>query len=107
VITCGPSSKFGIFYADLHDALTLAKVGIAFEAPSRRRYPIVLQARKIRVIGLHQHIGSGIRDPAQYVEAVSVLLRIATEQKDLLEDLRYVNVGGGIGVPCECLQVEA
>ena len=55
------------------------------------------QARRIRVIGIHQHIGSGIRDAAQYVAAMGVLLQIALNVKDLLPDLQYVNIGGGIG----------
>jgi diaminopimelate decarboxylase len=46
VVTCGPNSKFGVPHEDLTMALTLAK------------------ERGVRIIGLHQHIGSGIRDPA-------------------------------------------
>ena len=62
---------------------------------------ILRQERRVCIIGLHQHIGSGIRDPAQYVAAMSVLLRVALDCKSLLPDLRFVDVGGGIGVPCE------
>jgi diaminopimelate decarboxylase len=81
VVTCGPDSKFGIQISDLPEALALAA------------------SKGVRVVGLHQHIGSGIRDPDTYVLAMSVLLDVAIKFKASLMDLRYVDVGGGIGVP--------
>lgn len=53
----------------------------------------------MRIIGVHQHIGSGIRDSGAYVAAMSVLLGVVLRLQDQLPDLRYVDVGGGIGVP--------
>jgi diaminopimelate decarboxylase len=99
VITCGPASKFGIPWEDL---------------------PALLAAcaeKGVRLVGLHQHIGSGILDAATLLQAADVLFDVirgvAAGRKRSVEgvappldlpphplpDLRFVNVGGGIGVP--------
>lgn len=79
VITCGPDSKFGIPWEQMPEALRAAA------------------ARKHKLIGVHQHIGSGIRDVARFREAVEILLRVLRRCR--LPDLEYVDFGGGIGVP--------
>jgi diaminopimelate decarboxylase len=79
VITCGPESKFGIPWEQVPDILKVAA------------------ARKLRIIGVHQHIGSGIREVEKFGEAMEVLLTVLRKHK--LPDLEYVNFGGGIGVP--------
>ena len=99
VITCGPASKFGIPWQQLPLALSAA------------------DAAGLCVVGLHQHIGSGIRDVATFGKAIDVLLGVArsalstsssssdvSETSSLsvphpLRHLRYLNFGGGIGVP--------
>jgi len=79
VITCGPESKFGIPWEQMPEALRIAS------------------ARKHRIIGVHQHIGSGIREVGRFAQAVEILLRVL--RKGRLPDLEYVDFGGGIGVP--------
>jgi diaminopimelate decarboxylase len=54
-------------------------------------------ARKLRVIGVHQHIGSGIREVSRFQEAMEVLLKVV--RKHSMPDLEYINFGGGLGVP--------
>ncbi len=79
VITAGARSKFGI---------------------PVEQYPVAraIAARHgLRLIGLHQHIGSGILDPGLLRRAVDVLLRAALEYPDL----RFLNFGGGLGVAYE------
>jgi diaminopimelate decarboxylase/aspartate kinase len=47
-----------------------------------------------RVVGLHAHVGSGILDP----EAWSRTGRALAEVLELFPDLRWIDVGGGLGV---------
>jgi diaminopimelate decarboxylase len=79
VITCGPDSKFGIPWEQAPEILKIAK------------------KNKLKIAGVHQHIGSGIRDVSKFSEAMEVLLTVL--RKHTLPDLEYVNFGGGIGVP--------
>lgn len=94
VITCGPRSKFGVPWQQLPLALAAA------------------DAAGLRVVGLHQHIGSGVRDVATFGAAVDVLLGVARGalggargpalpqiSSHPLRHLRYLNFGGGVGVP--------
>jgi diaminopimelate decarboxylase len=79
VITGGPESKFGIPWEYTPEVLKIAV------------------ARKLRVIGVHQHIGSGIREVSRFQEAMEVLLKVV--RKHAMPDLEYINFGGGLGVP--------
>ncbi len=77
VITGGPESKFGVWVGQLEEILRLAA-----------HY-------RLKIVGLHQHIGSGIRSVQIFLRAMSALLRIA----DSCPDLEFLNLGGGLGVP--------
>ena len=48
-----------------------------------------------KIIGLHLHIGSGIRKPDNLISAMGVLIEYAQH----LPDLRFINFGGGMPVP--------
>lgn len=77
VITGGPESKFGIDWERVKDVRTIANRG------------------KIKIVGLHCHIGSGVLDAQLFVNAVSNLLSVAKN----FPKLQVVNFGGGIGIP--------
>lgn len=77
----GKETKFGVPHEQLGDAFAIAA------------------ARGVRIVGLHQHIGSGVLDVPTYIAGANVLLRIAEEAATALPHLRYIDVGGGIGVP--------
>ena len=77
VITAGERSKFGIPVEQAADVRRVA------------------EAHRLRIVGLHQHIGSGILDGARLWEATSVLLDAAVD----FPDVRFINVGGGLGIP--------
>ncbi len=77
VVTGGPNVKFGI----MHDLL-----------------PRVLEIAKrhdLKVVGAHMHVGSNILDHRPFVEAMDKFFASAR----LLPDLRFVDLGGGLGVP--------
>lgn len=77
VITGGPDSKFGIWVGDLDKA---AAVAAKF---------------RLKIAGLHQHIGSGILDVGKFINAIDVILAAAKS----FPSLEFVDFGGGIGVP--------
>jgi diaminopimelate decarboxylase len=77
IITGGPESKFGIYYTDISTAKRIAK-----------KY-------KLTIVGLEQHIGSSILMPNPFARAVKLLLESAKG----FRDLRYLDFGGGLGIP--------
>ncbi len=76
VVTGNAESKFGITKELIDDCFGLA------------------QDRKIRIEGLHVHIGSGIKDPSNMYDAISMMLDLA----DNYGSLSYLNFGGGLPV---------
>ena len=71
-----PRTKFGIYFTEVAE---IKKVAAKY---------------KLQVVGVHQHIGSGIRNPEQYLFAMDVLIKVAAQ----FDGLEFVNFGGGIGV---------
>lgn len=77
VVTGGERSKFGLG-GDQLDAISETA-----------------QRHGLRIVGIHQHIGSGFESAAQYLEAIDLLLAAAGR----FPDIRFINVGGGVGIP--------
>ncbi len=77
VNTGGERSKFGLSLADLPKFKSLAR------------------ALDVTVVGLHSHLGSGIRDGAHWPQVFAELASIA----DGFPSVRTLNLGGGLGVP--------
>jgi diaminopimelate decarboxylase len=77
ICTGGPMSKFGVHYTLVDEVLRIER------------------ETGIRVVGCHMHIGSGILDATSFVKAMAVLLEVAAR----LPHLRFVDFGGGIGIP--------
>jgi diaminopimelate decarboxylase len=75
-ITGGPDSKFGIWYSQAQEALAIAK-------------------KKVKIIGIHQHIGSQILNPDTFIEAMKVMFEVAV----FFPELTFIDFGGGFGVP--------
>ncbi len=77
VRTAGVHSKFGIPLFEIDDLLDcVAKAGA-------------------RVVGLHAHTGSGVLSANAWLETGRQLLKLLEK----LPDVRYIDVGGGLGVP--------
>jgi diaminopimelate decarboxylase len=77
VITAGPDSKFGLSADDLPEARA------------------VCAAHGLQIVGLHQHIGSGIFEAHLFLDALDALLALLPD----FPALEFVDVGGGFGVP--------
>ena len=74
-------SKFGI---DISFALG--------EYETARRLP------HIEIIGIHQHIGSQIIEVGPFVDALAKTAELAQELRRLGIEVRYLDVGGGLGI---------
>ena len=77
ICTAGPLTKFGV-----HSSL-LGEV---------RR---IERETGIQVVGCHMHVGSGFLDAVAFSKSCEVIFGIAAQ----LPHLRFVDVGGGIGIP--------
>ncbi|RMF97340.1 MAG: bifunctional aspartate kinase/diaminopimelate decarboxylase [Gammaproteobacteria bacterium] len=77
VRTAGAHSKFGIPLFELDEARALAA------------------ACGARVVGLHAHTGSGILRADNWQQVAGTLVELAGE----FPELRYLDIGGGLGVP--------
>jgi diaminopimelate decarboxylase len=75
-ITGGPDSKFGIWHSQTEEIKRIAK------------------QFRLKVIGVHHHIGSQILDFNKFLQAQKAILDIALS----FPDLKFVDLGGGLGV---------
>ncbi len=84
VRTAGAHSKFGVPVEQVETFARLARAAGAV------------------IVGLHAHSGSGIFDVGNWEGHASLLAEIARQ----LPDVRYLDVGGGLGVPERAEQAE-
>jgi diaminopimelate decarboxylase/aspartate kinase len=77
VRTAGVHSKFGIPLFEIDELVeSAAKAGA-------------------RIVGLHAHTGSGVLTPHAWLDTGRALLKLLEK----LTEVRYIDVGGGLGVP--------
>jgi len=77
--TGGDKTKFGIRLEDVQKALDIAK------------------QHNLKIVGLHEHTGSGIAKAEEFCQGMKNLLGIG--KKGWFPDLRFVDFGGGFKVP--------
>jgi diaminopimelate decarboxylase/aspartate kinase len=77
VRTAGAHSKFGVPLFELEELRDLAA---QFD---------------VQVVGLHAHTGSGVLNPASWQPTARCLLELT----QLFPDVRFIDIGGGLGVP--------
>ena len=75
-ITGGPLAKFGINYDEVEEGRAIAK-----------KYDL-------KIVGLHEHVGTSVMKPEQLLAAMDMLLAVASD----FGDLEFINFGGGIGL---------
>jgi diaminopimelate decarboxylase len=57
-------------------------------------------SRLLNLVCLHAHIGTGIRDPADYQRTIKVLVSLSRKLKETAGvEIRTFDLGGGFGVP--------
>jgi len=80
-----------------HEHVRTAGVHSKFGVPLFEIGELVENVKKAgaRVIGLHAHTGSGVLTPEAWLDTGRQLLKLL----DVLPDVRYLDVGGGLGVP--------
>lgn len=77
VITGGKNTKFGINEQDIPSALE------------------ILKKHSLKCVGINQHVGSLFMEPDAYMQGAQALKRAASHFKDL----RFIDLGGGFGIP--------
>lgn len=77
ICTAGPLTKFGVHHSQVEQVLAIER------------------RTGIRVVGAHMHIGSGFLESDAFARACGVIFAIAAR----LPHLRFVDCGGGIGIP--------
>jgi len=78
--------------------LATSKFGIA-HALIPAAYREALACANIEPVGIHCHIGSQILAIEPFVQACEVMVRIAAEITDRGVKLRFIDLGGGLGIP--------
>lgn len=61
-------------------------------------YRFAATLSNIDVVGIHKHIGSQLTEVHPFVEALKKIVTLVEELKGIGIDIRYINVGGGLGI---------
>jgi diaminopimelate decarboxylase len=75
-----------------------SKFGIPIE-DALEDYRVASKLRHIRIVGVHKHIGSQITELSPFVDAMKRILALVDELKRRGFDIRYLDIGGGLGIP--------
>jgi len=89
--------------ADTHSYIQTGQLDSKFgfgleDGLAERAVAAVRGARRLRLVGLHAHIGSQIFELEPYVKTIEALGALAAEAGLGAEELRLLNVGGGLGI---------
>ncbi|MBI4413766.1 MAG: diaminopimelate decarboxylase [candidate division NC10 bacterium] len=61
-------------------------------------YEVARELPQVRVVGIHQHIGSQITEVGPFVDALAKIAELTRELRALGVEIRYLDVGGGLGI---------
>ncbi len=61
-------------------------------------YRLAAKMDNLEIVGVHQHIGSQITMISPFVDALSRLLEFVVKLKDDGINIKYINLGGGLGI---------
>lgn len=68
-------------------------------AEARGLYAEAAKHSNLRVAGVSVHIGSQITDLSSFSDALERVAELVTELRNAGHDMRYVDAGGGLGIP--------
>jgi diaminopimelate decarboxylase len=74
------------------------KFGVPF-ADAPRLYAKAAKLPSLKVTGVHMHIGSQITDLKPFRDAFSLMRELTLQLRREGQDLRHLDIGGGLGVP--------
>jgi diaminopimelate decarboxylase len=74
------------------------KFGIPIEY-AVENYTLAGTLPNVQIVGIHCHIGSQITKISPFVEAVKRILALAKKLKSLGFEIKYLDIGGGLGIP--------
>jgi diaminopimelate decarboxylase len=74
-----------------------SKFGISADR-ALEEFKLASSLAHIDVAGVHKHIGSQLTDIAPFVDAVKKVLELVEQLKGQGIDIRYINIGGGLGI---------
>jgi len=77
--------------------LKKSKFGISAER-ALEEFKLASTLRHIEIVGVHKHIGSQLTQLSPYVEALRKMLELIEQLKEIRVEIRYLNVGGGLGI---------
>jgi diaminopimelate decarboxylase len=78
--------------------LATSKFGIPHEKIPAA-YREALSCKNVDPVGIHCHIGSQILDVEPFARAAEVMVRIAKELTGMGVRLKFIDLGGGLGIP--------
>lgn len=88
--------------AGTHDHMTTGRERDKFGIPVEEALQLaekIKECRCIDLIGVHQHIGSQITKLDPYIASVERSTSLVDELKGRGFDIKYFNIGGGLGIP--------
>ena len=73
------------------------KFGVSIDK-ALEEFKIAASLKHIEVVGIHKHIGSQLTEISPFADALKRLLALVEELRKMDIDIRYVNIGGGLGI---------
>ena len=73
------------------------KFGIAIER-ALEEYRAASELPNVKVIGIHQHIGSQLTEVSPFVDSIRKTVELVDRLKEDGHDIKYIDVGGGLGI---------
>lgn len=77
--------------------LKKSKFGISADR-ALEEFQFAASLKQIEVVGVHTHIGSQLTEVSPFVDALNKVLGLVKELKDQGITIRYLNIGGGLGI---------
>ncbi|MBI5777751.1 MAG: diaminopimelate decarboxylase [Nitrospirae bacterium] len=74
-----------------------SKFGISADR-ALEEFKLASSLKHIDVVGVHKHIGSQLTDITPFVDALKKILELVEQLKGQGINLRYINIGGGLGI---------
>ena len=92
-----PHLATSLYRETVSHRLEESKFGVAMDR-ALACYEFAARAAHLQVVGIHSHIGSQVLELGPFEEAVAKLAEAVRELKKRHIDVRYIDLGGGLGI---------